>query len=63
MLSVCAASVGYYIYTSKLYFETEQLFAWTIAIVILSVMLEYLVKAFALLINHFAGRRFVGNGK
>lgn len=63
VLSVCAASVGYYIYTSKLYFETEQLFAWTIAIVILSVMLEYLVKAFALLITHFAGRRFVGNGK
>ena len=63
VLSVCAASVGYYIYTSKLYFETEQLFAWTIAIVVLSVMLEYLVKAFTALISRVMGRRFVGNGK
>ncbi len=60
VLSVCAKSVGYYIYVSKQYFETEQLFAWTIAIVLLSVILEYAVKGVAHLIKHCHKKRFGG---
>lgn len=60
VLAVCAKSVGYYIYVSKQYFETEQLFAWTIAIVLLSVILEYSVKGIAYLIKRYTNNRFGG---
>lgn len=58
VLIVTAKSVGYYVYTSKLYFETEQLFAWTVAIVILSVLLEYSVKLIARLFKYLTERRY-----
>ena len=58
VLIVTATSVGYYIYTSKLYFETEQLFAWTIAIVLLSVILEYAVKLIAHYTSKLLQRRY-----
>ena len=62
---MCAKSVGYYIYVSKQYFETEQLFAWTIAIILLSIILEYAVKGIAYLISRYTKNRFGGavNGK
>lgn len=65
VLTVCANSLGYHIYVSKQYFETEELFAWTIAIIILSVMLEYAVKGCSLLIKHLTSRNHGGieNGK
>ena len=58
VLIVTAGSVGYYVYTSKLYFETEMLFAWTVAIVLLSVLLEYAIKLLAYLVIRATGRRF-----
>ena len=58
VLIVTAKSVGYYIYTSKLYFETEQLFAWSIAIVLHSVLLEYTVKLVARYIKLLMQRRY-----
>ena len=58
VLCVTKESVGYYIYTSKLYFETEQLFAWTIAIIIMSVILEYAVKLIAKYAVRLSGRRY-----
>ncbi|MBR2473421.1 MAG: ABC transporter permease subunit [Clostridia bacterium] len=63
VLIVTEKSVGYYVYTSKLYFESEKLFAWTIAIVLLSVLLEYTVKLIAYLIKRLMGRRFALYGK
>ena len=63
VLIVTAKSVGYYVYTSKLYFETEKLFAWTITIVLLSVLLEYSVKLIARFIKRLLGRRFTIYGK
>lgn len=62
-LIVTAKSVGYYIYTSKLYFETEQLFAWTIAIILLSVALEYIVKLISRGVKKLFERRFVSDEK
>lgn len=38
-----AFSIGKYVYESKLYLETEELFAWTAAVVILSMVLEKLL--------------------
>lgn len=58
VLCVTMKSVGYYIYTSKLYFETEELFAWTVTVIILSVMLESAVKLIAKLIGKTLGRRY-----
>ena len=58
VLVVTAGSVGYNIFVSKNYLETEQLFAWTIAVVLLSVALEYAVKLIARLITRLVGRRF-----
>jgi NitT/TauT family transport system permease protein len=65
VLAVCAKSVGYYIFISKQYYETEQLFAWTIAIILLSVLLEYAVKGVTSLVKMYVGIRFGGdtNGK
>jgi NitT/TauT family transport system permease protein len=40
VLSHPVFSIGTRIYESKLYFETEDLFAWTLVIVILSLLLE-----------------------
>lgn len=65
VLAMCAKSVGYYIYVSKQYFETEQLFAWTIAIILLSVILEYAVKGIAALVRRYTAKHYGGaeNGK
>jgi len=60
VLCVTMKSVGYYIYTSKLYFETEELFAWTITVILLSVLLEGVMKLAAKFIVKTFGRRYVG---
>lgn len=60
VLCVTMKSVGYYIYTSKIYFETEELFAWTITVILLSVLLEGVMKLAAKLIVKTFGRRYVG---
>lgn len=42
VLALPKASVGYMIYNAKMYLETGELYAWTVAIVIFSVVLEKL---------------------
>ena len=46
VLSIPANSIGYNLYLSKTYLDTTSLFAWTIAIVMLSVLMEKLIKKF-----------------
>ena len=58
VLIVTAKSVGYYLHTSKLYFETERLFAWTIAIILISVLIEYAAMLISFLLKKYLGRRF-----
>ena len=47
VLTVPAVSIGRRLYESKLYLETEDLFAWTAAVVLLSLGLERLLTALA----------------
>lgn len=58
VLCVTMKSVGYYIYTSKLYLETEELFAWTVTVIVLSVVLEAVMKLAAKIIGKALGRRY-----
>ena len=58
VLCVTMKSVGYYIYTSKIYFETEALFAWTVTVIVLSVALEAVMKLVAKIIRKNLGRRY-----
>lgn len=44
VLCLTQNSIGYGLYTSKLYLETPELFAWTAVVVILSVLIEKLFK-------------------
>ena len=45
VLAVSANSIGRNIYESKLYLETTDLFAWTVLVIVLSVIIEKLVSA------------------
>ena len=45
-------AIGTQLYYSKIYFETEQLFAWTAVVILLSVLLERLLKS---LLNRCGG--------
>lgn len=51
-------SIGSSLYEAKLYLMTKELFAWTIVIVLLSILFEKLVMK----LIHFAERLFMGNG-
>lgn len=44
VLSLPKESIGTYLYSSKIYLETTDLFAWTVVVIILSVILEKLLK-------------------
>jgi len=44
VLSIPASSIGYNLYISKTYLDTPMLFAWTIAIIVISVIVEKLVR-------------------
>lgn len=44
VLAAARPSVGMNLYYSKLYLETPQLFAWTVALVICSMLIEQLIK-------------------
>ncbi len=55
VLALPKESVGYMIYNAKMYLETEDLYAWTVAIILFSVVLE---KLFVSLI--FGRRRWHG---
>lgn len=45
VLAVSAKSIGRHIYESKLYLETADLFAWTLALILISLALEKLFRA------------------
>ncbi len=60
VLVATSKSIGDMLYTSKIYFETEKVFAWTIAIIFISVILEYAVKGIAALVKHYTARRYGG---
>ena len=61
VLCVTRDSVGYYIYISKQYFETAQLFAWTVAIIVVSVLLEFAIKKSVAALQRAVRRKYVGN--
>lgn len=44
VLSSPKFSIGTKLYNAKVYIESEQLFAWTIVVIVLSLMLEYIFK-------------------
>ncbi len=41
VLCVCRSSIGENLYMSRLYFESAELLAWTIGVIILSILLEF----------------------
>ena len=43
VLSVPGTSIGKHLFEAKLYFETEELFAWTLAVVVFSLLIEQVV--------------------
>lgn len=45
VISLPQSSVGYHLYRSKITIETADLFAWTLVVIILSVLLEKLIAA------------------
>ncbi len=46
VLSVTPLSIGRQIYNSKIYIETDDLFAWTVLVIVMSVILERLMVRF-----------------
>jgi NitT/TauT family transport system permease protein len=46
VLSSPKFSIGTKLYKAKIYIESEQLFAWTIVVIVLSLILEYIFKYF-----------------
>lgn len=58
VLCIAEDTIGHYIFYSKDFFDTEQLFAWTIAVIIMSVLLEYAVKGIAYLVKRQFGRSY-----
>lgn len=51
VIGLAKNTIGNELYKSKLYFMTAELFAWTIVIVLLSIMCELLVKSIIKLFN------------
>lgn len=46
------ASIGRYLHEAQIYLETEDLFAWTLVVILLSLLLEAVLRG---LLAHFAG--------
>jgi NitT/TauT family transport system permease protein len=46
VLSNYKYSIGYNLYTTKMYLNTAELFAWTITVIIISVLIEKILKHF-----------------
>ena len=55
ILAATSGSIGKEIYFSRLYFETDDLWAWTLAVILLSLALELFVKKTLLKISRKAG--------
>lgn len=58
VLCIAEDTIGYYIFSSKDFFDTEQLFAWTVAVVIMSLLLEGAVKLASYFIKRRARRSY-----
>ena len=43
VLSIAALSIGKYLYQSKVYLETADMFAWTLVVILLSILIERLL--------------------
>ena len=56
VLTVPAVSIGRMLYESKLYLETADLFAWTAAVILCSLLIEKLVMAATLRLSPAYGR-------
>ena len=54
VLAVPARSIGKELFNSKTYFETADLFAWTVVVIILSLIIEFIFEA---LLGKVMGRR------
>lgn len=44
ILGLIGGTIGKNLYDAKIYLETEQLFAWTVVIILLSLLIEYALK-------------------
>lgn len=55
IIGLAGNSIGNQLYQAKLYLMTPELFAWTIVIVVLSMICEHLIQGLALLFAHFTG--------
>ena len=53
IIGLAGNSIGNQLYQAKLYLMTPELFAWTIVIVILSILCEQLIHGLALLLTNF----------
>jgi len=60
VLTVPANSIGKMLYTSKLNFEIEELFAWTLAVIVLSLVIE---QGFLTLLGRVSAAYNTGGGK
>ena len=61
VLCVTRDSIGNHLYTSKLYMESAELFAWTLTVIVLSILLECGVRLIASAVKKMAGRRYGRN--
>lgn len=52
IIGLAGNSIGNELYQAKLYLMTPELFAWTIVIVVLSILCEHLVQGLALLLSN-----------
>lgn len=57
VLCVTKNSIGEGLYLSNIYFETANLFAWTVTVVVMSVLLECAARGIAVLIKNVRGKR------
>lgn len=60
IIGVPAHSIGERLYMAKIYLDTESLFAWTLVIIVLSLLFE---KIFLKLLKASGGKCFAGEGK
>ncbi len=60
IMCITAKSIGYHIYFSKQWMDTEKAFAYTVCVIVLSILCEYAVKGIAMLIKRSGIKRFGG---
>lgn len=58
VIGISSGSIGERLYRAKLYFETGELLAWTVAIILISTALEKLIMTLIGRISHIPGRAY-----